>query len=106
MLLTRTVGHEKLNTHHHNRPENRPGKERTGQRARKLQLSDVDWYEASLNTHRHFSGELAISTNEETTGSSSPLSTPASVANVGRTKAFGKLPKYLRAGKFTMGKRT
>ncbi|KAK4236638.1 armadillo-type protein [Achaetomium macrosporum] len=30
--------------HHHNRPDNRSGKER-GQRVRKLQLSDVDWYD-------------------------------------------------------------
>ncbi|KAK4130777.1 ARM repeat-containing protein [Trichocladium antarcticum] len=31
--------------HHHNRPDIRSGKERGGQRVRKLQLSDVDWYD-------------------------------------------------------------
>jgi regulator of nonsense transcripts 2 len=35
--------------HHHNRPENRSGKER-GQRVRKLQLSDVDWYDNNPGT--------------------------------------------------------
>ncbi|GAB1318794.1 mRNA decay protein [Madurella fahalii] len=36
-------GHEKpASHHHHNRPDNRSGKERSGQRVRKLQLSDVD----------------------------------------------------------------
>lgn len=38
------TGHEKPNSHHHNRLDNRSGKERAGQRVRKLQLSDVDWY--------------------------------------------------------------
>ncbi|KAK4156234.1 armadillo-type protein [Chaetomidium leptoderma] len=38
-------GHEKPPAHHHlNRLESRSGKER-GQRVRKLQLSDVDWYD-------------------------------------------------------------
>ena len=32
------------NSHHHNRLDNRSAKERAGQRVRKLQLSDVDWY--------------------------------------------------------------
>lgn len=40
-----SAGHEKAPSHHHhNRLDNRPGKER-GQRVRKLQLSDVDWYD-------------------------------------------------------------
>jgi regulator of nonsense transcripts 2 len=40
-----SAGHEKPPSHHHhNRPDNRSGKER-GQRVRKLQLSDVDWYD-------------------------------------------------------------
>jgi regulator of nonsense transcripts 2 len=39
-----SAGHEKSPTHHHhNRLDLRSGKER-GQRVRKLQLSDVDWY--------------------------------------------------------------
>ncbi len=40
-----SAGNEKAPSHHHlNRLEPRSGKER-GQRVRKLQLSDVDWYE-------------------------------------------------------------
>lgn len=40
------AGHDKpAFHHHHNRPDNRSGKERGGQRVRKLQLSDVDWYD-------------------------------------------------------------
>ena len=40
-----SAGHEKSPTHHHhNRLDLRSGKER-GQRVRKLQLSDVDWYD-------------------------------------------------------------
>lgn len=38
-------GNEKVPTHHHhNRLDPRSGKDR-GQRVRKLQLSDVDWYD-------------------------------------------------------------
>jgi regulator of nonsense transcripts 2 len=37
-------GHEKPASYHHNRME-RHGKDRGGQRVRKLQLSDVDWYD-------------------------------------------------------------
>ncbi len=40
-------GHEKPTSYHHNRPE-KTGKDR-GQRVRKLQLSDVDWYDRSQN---------------------------------------------------------
>ncbi|KAK0750992.1 armadillo-type protein [Schizothecium vesticola] len=36
-------------THHHNRAENRSVKERGGQRVRKLQFSDVDWYDKPQN---------------------------------------------------------
>ncbi len=40
------AGNEKTASHHHhNRPDIRSGKERAGQRVRKLQLSDVDWYD-------------------------------------------------------------
>jgi regulator of nonsense transcripts 2 len=39
------AGHEKTPSHHHhNRLDNRSSKER-GQRVRKLQFSDVDWYD-------------------------------------------------------------
>ncbi|KAK3324231.1 armadillo-type protein [Cercophora scortea] len=38
-------GNEKPNPHYHNRADARTGKERIGQRVRKLQLSDVDWYD-------------------------------------------------------------
>ncbi|KAK3688145.1 armadillo-type protein [Podospora appendiculata] len=40
-------GNEKPNPHYHNRTDARTGKERIGQRVRKLQLSDVDWYDKS-----------------------------------------------------------
>ncbi|KAF9881371.1 MIF4G domain-containing protein [Colletotrichum karsti] len=39
------AGHEKPTSYHHNRSDR--GKDRSGQRVRKLQLSDVDWYESS-----------------------------------------------------------
>ncbi|KAK4166013.1 regulator of nonsense transcripts 2 [Cladorrhinum sp. PSN259] len=39
-------GNEKTSSyHHHNRPDPRSNKERPGQRVRKLQLNDLDWYE-------------------------------------------------------------
>lgn len=38
-----STGNEKPNTYHHNRFD-KPSKDR-GQRVRKLQLSDVDWYD-------------------------------------------------------------
>jgi regulator of nonsense transcripts 2 len=41
-------GHEK-SSFHHNRSDNKSGKERSVQRVRKLQLSDVDWYDRSHN---------------------------------------------------------
>ncbi|KAI1338529.1 MIF4G domain-containing protein [Xylariaceae sp. FL0016] len=40
------LGHEKLPTYHPNRTD-RTNKERGGQRVRRLQLSDVDWYDRS-----------------------------------------------------------
>ncbi len=40
-------GSDRPHFHHHNRTDNRPGKDRGGQRVRKLQLSDVDWYDKS-----------------------------------------------------------
>ncbi len=40
-------GSERPNHYHHNRSDNRSGKDRSGQRVRKLQLSDVDWYDKS-----------------------------------------------------------
>jgi regulator of nonsense transcripts 2 len=42
-------GTERSPAHHHNRPDAKPGKDRGGQRVRKLQLSDVDWYDTPLN---------------------------------------------------------
>ncbi|KAK4207334.1 regulator of nonsense transcripts 2 [Rhypophila decipiens] len=45
-----SAGHEKSTSHHHNRLDNRSAKERAGQRVRKLQLSDVDWYGNSPKT--------------------------------------------------------
>ncbi|KAK0629756.1 armadillo-type protein [Bombardia bombarda] len=44
-----SLGHDKTTSHHHNRTDLRSGKERVGQRVRKLQLSDVDWYGKSQN---------------------------------------------------------
>lgn len=41
-------GNERSPTHHHNRADAKPGKERAGQRVRKLQLSDVDWYDTPI----------------------------------------------------------
>lgn len=38
------LGTDKSASHYHNRLDNRSVKERGGQRVRKLQLSDVDWY--------------------------------------------------------------
>lgn len=46
------AGHEKPTSYHHNRTDR--GKDRGGQRVRKLQLSDVDWYESSNKRGRHF----------------------------------------------------
>ncbi|KAF3354464.1 hypothetical protein VDGD_00377 [Verticillium dahliae] len=45
-------GTDKPSSHHHNRVER--GKERIGQRSRKLQLSDVDWYDSSRKRSQHF----------------------------------------------------
>lgn len=39
-------GHEKPSSYYPNRPE-KSSKERGGQRVRRLQLSDVDWYDKS-----------------------------------------------------------
>ena len=36
-------GNDKPTSHHHNR-QDKPSRDRGGQRVRKLQLSDVDWY--------------------------------------------------------------
>lgn len=43
-IHSNSLGNDKA-THHHNRAENRSVKERGGQRVRKLQFSDVDWYD-------------------------------------------------------------
>lgn len=51
-------GHDKLSSYHHNRPE-KSGKER-GQRVRKLQLSDVDWYERSHSSSKKMNPEEAL----------------------------------------------
>lgn len=45
-----STGHERSNSHHHNRLDSRSAKEKAGQRVRKLQLSDVDWYGNSPKT--------------------------------------------------------
>ncbi|KAI1381809.1 ARM repeat-containing protein [Hypoxylon crocopeplum] len=37
-------GHEKANSSYHPNRSDKPSKERSGQRVRRLQLSDVDWY--------------------------------------------------------------
>jgi regulator of nonsense transcripts 2 len=49
---------ERPASYHHNRLDNKASKERAGQRARKLQLSDVaDWYDnpSKAAEHRNFS---------------------------------------------------
>jgi len=54
-----SLGNEKPSSYHHNRSDNKSVKDRGGQRVRKLQLSDVDWYDKS---HKHkFSCESASS---------------------------------------------
>lgn len=45
-----SLGNEKPSSYHHNRSENKSLKDRGGQRVRKLQLSDVDWYD---KPHKH-----------------------------------------------------
>ena len=47
-IHSNSLGNDKA-THHHNRAENRAIKERGGQRVRKLQFSDSDWYDNSQN---------------------------------------------------------
>ncbi|KAK4126354.1 ARM repeat-containing protein [Parathielavia appendiculata] len=67
------AGNEKASSHHHlNRLENRSGKDR-GQRVRKLQLSDVDWYDAP-GTRPHYERDQ--------------------VPNVGQGRAEGQSPSY------------
>lgn len=44
------AGPEKTPSHHINRPE-KQGKERGGQRVRRLQMNDLDWYGSSHNKH-------------------------------------------------------
>ena len=52
------AGNEKAPAHHHhNRLDPRLGKER-GQRVRKLQLSDVDWYDNPMNNPLLKSGQV------------------------------------------------
>lgn len=46
------AGHDKPTSYHHNRSDR--GKDRGGQRVRKLQLSDVDWYESSAKRGNSF----------------------------------------------------
>lgn len=48
-IHSNSLGNDKA-THHHNRADNRSVKERGGQRVRKLQFSDVDWYDNSQNS--------------------------------------------------------
>ncbi len=50
-------GHEKPTSYYHNRQE-KPGKDR-GQRVRKLQLSDVDWYDRSQPGNKKTSTQQA-----------------------------------------------
>lgn len=45
------LGHEKPATFHLNRLE-KPNKERGGQRVRRLQLSDVDWYDKTRPSNK------------------------------------------------------
>jgi hypothetical protein len=58
-IHTSCTGNEKATTHHHNRADNRSVKERGGQRVRKLQLSDVDWYEHSQKQNSSFASAAA-----------------------------------------------
>jgi regulator of nonsense transcripts 2 len=54
-------GHEKPPSYHPNRLE-KPGKERGGQRVRRLQLSDVDWYD---RPHQNESTPLRAKANTQ-----------------------------------------
>ncbi|KAK6219556.1 MIF4G domain-containing protein [Colletotrichum tabaci] len=56
-------GHEKPTSYHHNRPDR--GKDRGGQRVRKLQLSDVDWYESSIKRGSGFARAAALDFNPD-----------------------------------------
>ncbi|KAK4450704.1 regulator of nonsense transcripts 2 [Podospora aff. communis PSN243] len=58
-IHTSYTGNDKATTHHHNRADNRSVKERGGQRVRKLQLSDVDWYEHSQKQNSSFASATA-----------------------------------------------
>lgn len=53
------TGHDKPTSYHHNRADR--GKDRGGQRVRKLQLSDVDWYASSTQRGNHFAQTQAAS---------------------------------------------
>ncbi|KAK3390466.1 armadillo-type protein [Podospora didyma] len=53
----KSTGHEKANTHHHNRIEPRTGNPRSGQRVRKLQLNDLDWYDKSKQIPSHYKSD-------------------------------------------------
>jgi hypothetical protein len=58
-IHTSYTGNDKTTMHHHNRADNRSVKERGGQRVRKLQLSDVDWYEHSQKQNSSFTSATA-----------------------------------------------
>ncbi|KAF6841933.1 MIF4G domain-containing protein [Colletotrichum plurivorum] len=53
------TGHDKPTSYHHNRADR--GKDRGGQRVRKLQLSDVDWYASSTRRGNDFAQTQAPS---------------------------------------------
>ncbi|KAK8079512.1 hypothetical protein PG997_007330 [Apiospora hydei] len=72
---TRGAGHDKTSVYHLNRPE-KPSKERGGQRVRRLQMNDLDWYDSTQDKNQKrpgiTPGPTGLATRDANAGMASP----------------------------------
>ncbi|KAK7957037.1 mRNA decay protein [Apiospora aurea] len=72
---TRGAGHDKTSVYHLNRPE-KPSKERGGQRVRRLQMNDLDWYDNTQDKNQKrpgiTPGPASLAARDANAGMASP----------------------------------
>ncbi|KAK5653863.1 hypothetical protein OQA88_7787 [Cercophora sp. LCS_1] len=97
-IHTNSLGNEKSSSYHHNRADNRSVKERGGQRVRKLQLSDVDWYDQSQKPNPLPDSGAALSHLQslETRRKATDENFPKAI--LGRLERGNKVPAPSRVG--------
>lgn len=92
---THTPGHDKTSVYHLNRPE-KTTKERGGQRVRRLQMNDLDWYDNTQGQNQNRPGIASTATGLAPCDASAGMPSPSIPVDTSRRSVPDRVRQHQR----------